>query len=137
MRKTANTLILVGAILSIVLAVSFLITAIVFFAISSDAVIEEMLKTATYEGTEEEAKIVLKTTFITLGVVFAFVSTFGVINAIVAFVGRKKESRAAYILNIVFGLLSGVEINAAGGVVGTIYATKRDIKEKEAIENKE
>lgn len=137
MRKTANTLILVGAILSIVLAVSFLITAIVFFAISSDAVIDEMLKTATYEGTEEEAKIVLKTTFITLGVVFSFISTFGVINAIVAFVGRKKESRAAYILNIVFGLLSGVEINAAGGVVGTIYATKRDIKEKEAIENKE
>lgn len=137
MRKTANTLILVGAILSIVMAVSFLISAIVFFVISSDAVIEEMLKTATYEGTEEEAKIILKTSFITLGVVFAFVSTFDVVNAIIAFIGRKKESKAAYILNIVFGLLSGVEVNAAGGVVGTIYATKKEIKEKEAIENKE
>ena len=137
MRKTANTLILVGAILSIALAVSFLISAIVFFVISSDAVIEEILKEATYDVSEEEAKIILKTTFITLGVVFAFVSTFDVINAIIAFVSRKKESKAAYILNIVFGLLSGVEVNAAGGVVGTIYITKKEIKEKEAIENKE
>ena len=137
MRKTANTLILVGAILSIALAVSFLISAIVFFVISSDAVIEEILKEATYDVSEEEAKIILKTTFITLGVVFAFVSTFDVVNAIIAFVSRKKESKAAYILNIVFGLLSGVEVNAAGGVVGTIYITKKEIKEKEAIENKE
>lgn len=137
MRKTANTLILVGAILSIVMAVSFLISAIVFFVISSDAVIEEMLKTATYDVTEEEARMILKTTFITLGVVFAFVSTFDIVNAIIAFISRKKESKAAYILNIVFGLLSGVEVNAAGGVVGTIYITKKEIKEKEAIENQE
>lgn len=137
MRKTANTLILVGAILSIVMAVSFLISAIVFFVISSDAVIEQILKEATYDVSEEEARIALKATFITLGVVFAFVSTFDVVNAIIAFTGRKKESKAAYILNIVFGLLSGVEVNAAGGVVGTIYATKKEIKEKEAIENKE
>ena len=137
MRKTANTLILVGAILSIVMAFSFLISAIVFFVISSDAVIEEMLKTATYDVTEEEARMILKTTFITLGVVFAFVSTFDIVNAIIAFISRKKESKAAYILNIVFGLLSGVEVNAAGGVVGTIYVTKKEIKEKEAIENQE
>lgn len=137
MRKTANTLILVGAILSIVMAVSFLISAIVFFVISSDAVIEEMLKTAKYDVSEEEARMILKTTFITLGVVFAFVSTFDIVNAIIAFISRKKESKAAYILNIVFGLLSGVEVNAAGGVVGTIYITKKEIKEKEAIENQE
>lgn len=137
MRKTANTLILVGAILSIVMAFSFLISAIVFFVISSDAVIEEMLKTATYDVTEEEARMILKTTFITLGVVFVFVSTFDIVNAIIAFISRKKESKAAYILNIVFGLLSGVEVNAAGGVVGTIYVTKKEIKEKEAIENQE
>ena len=61
-----------------------------------------------------------------LAIVFLVLAIFCIANAIIAFVGRAKETKGLFIMNIVFGALSGVVVNLVGGILGVIYTSKKE-----------
>ena len=61
-----------------------------------------------------------------MGVFWILWSGVAIANGVVALLGRKKQTKVFYILNIVFGLLSGVEVNGVGGVFGLFTLPKKE-----------
>ena len=45
---------------------------------------------------------------------------FALINAFIAIMGKSKKTKVLYILNIVFGIISGVCVNAIGAIFGLV-----------------
>lgn len=127
MKRASEVLILVGMIVSFITTVSIVITSIVFFVLSSDAIKEAIIQgikdgslSAPKNLTPEQAAQIFQTTFLTLGIVFLVWAVLILTNGIIANNARKNPTKENYILNIVFGFLSGMEINAIGGIFGLI-----------------
>ena len=126
MSKLSKTFLLIGAILSLIVAVTMVICGIVFLAFSAPAVKEyiiELLEQAEIHtdipGTPAEQAASIQTIFMSIGIVFMIWAVVCVISAVVAFVGRNKQTNGLLVANIVLGLFSG-EFNTAGGILGLI-----------------
>ena len=128
LKKAANILFLVGAILSIVIAAGLLISAIACFVIPSIPEVKTLLVEAIEKGTvhsdipgtpEDIANIILGS-LLGFGVFFIITAVFTAVNAIMAFKGRNSSSKAIFILNIVFGVLGCTYVNVVGAVFGLI-----------------
>ena len=131
MKKASKIFFLVGGILSFIVAILFLTLGILFFTFSSDTfkdILLEGLRNGTIQttlsGSEEEIVIAIQIIFRTLGVTFLVLTALPIVNAIFAFIARKRENKALYILNIVFGFMSDVIVNAIGGIFGLISLKK-------------
>ena len=129
MRKASKVLLLVGAILSIAMAVSAFVGMIVMFALGSDAskqLLIDMINNGQVktdlQGTPEEIATLLQMTYNGIGAALTVSTVFAILNSIFAFRARgaEKPSKALSILNIVFGILSGVEVNAVGGIFALV-----------------
>lgn len=127
MRKASEILLLISGILSIIAAFGYLVSMIVFFVLGSPSFtniviqgLEDGTIQTTIQGTPAEVAAFMQLTFMTLAIVFIFLLLFAVGSAIVAFLGKKKGGTALYILNIVFGLLSGTILNIVGGIIGLV-----------------
>ncbi len=127
MKKASNILLLVGGILQIVCALTFLILGIVFIAMASPAsadLIREGLESGTIhsdiQGSTEEIIQALQIVFTALAVVFFVFTLFGVIGTIVTFSAKKKQTKGSFIAAIIFGVLSGPVVPAVGGIFGLI-----------------
>ena len=125
MKKAANILFLVGAIVSIVAAVTALSTAIVFLVLGSSASLRDAIiasiesgQSSTDAASPEAAAQIVQLTFTCTGAMLLVPAVCAVPSAIFAFKARNTDNHAFFVLNIVFGLLSGVEVN----VVGAIFA---------------
>lgn len=130
MAKLSKTFLLIGAILSLVLAGSFVICAIVFFVMGSPAMKEMLIQLleeaeihTDFPGTPEQQATAIQALFASFGGVFLFFGLISVASGVVAFIGRQKWTKGLLIANIVLGLMSA-EFNAAGGILGLI-ATAR------------
>ena len=126
MRTASRTLLLVGAILSIVCILTFLIIGGVFSFVGSLSV-EEIVKgindgsiNSSFEGTVQEQAEAIKLTFTVLGVVFLVFGVCCIPNAVLGFMGMKKRVNAFYVCNIVFGALSGTVVTILGGIFGLV-----------------
>jgi len=134
MKKASDILLLIGGIVSAVLILIYVVLAGVFFFAASDAARELLI--SAYEsgnfvtdipvGSAEEALMVFQPIFTVYGVMMVVFAVMAVVNAIIAFTSRGKQTKVGLILNIVFGLLSGVTVNAVGGVLGLIASGKRE-----------
>ena len=145
MRKASKILFLVAAILSIAVAVTWLISGIVMVVIPNTAAFAdgfaEAWNQSKHQGvTYDEAFAAAKATFIFLGVVFFIATCCAAVNSFFSFKAfnaskNGKPVKALNILNIVFGVLSGVEVN----IVGAIFAFVADGQEERraAISQKE
>lgn len=127
MKKVSNILLLIAGIYSIVCAATFLILGIVFVVASSDACKEQIIEmlergnlTTSYVGTPQEQAQFIQTVYSVLGITMLVVCVFQFINVFLSFAARKKETKPLYILNIVFGVLSMVEVNVVGAIFGLI-----------------
>ena len=125
MRKASKIIYLVGAIVSIVVAASFLIWGIVTIVIpNSDIFVQDFIETynanPTKGVTAEEALRAVQGVMIACGVFLILGACCGVVNSVLAFKAHhaEKPSKVLNILNIVFGVLSCVEIN----IVAAIFA---------------
>ena len=132
MRKTSNILLTIGTVLSFVMAASLLITSIIFFALTSSAfkeIIVNGLQDGSIQtdlaGTPEEIAAIIQTIYAVAGAILIVVSLFAIINGIIAIIGKKKATKGLYILNIIFGAISCVEVNLIGGIFGLIGTTKK------------
>ena len=117
MRKASKVLFRISGILSIVFAVSMLISCVIFFVLSApfakDA-LADMVK-----GTKMTVEQ-LQSVFQTLGITFIFCGLACIANAIICFNAARKDSIGLYIVSIVFGAISGVELNILASIFGLI-----------------
>ena len=127
MKKAANILFLVGAILSIATAVSGILSGVAFIVLGSIPEIKQAIidginngTIQTTEANAEAAAAVFQYTFIASGISVLFCSLFAIPNCFFAFKGRNSNNHVMFILNIVFGVISGVIVNVVGAVFALV-----------------
>ena len=126
MRKISNILLLIGGIYSIVCAVGFFITAIVFFVSGTPLLahyLEPLLKEA---GVDDPDRIVLliQISAIASGATFLYCAILCIPSAILSFAARKNPSKGLLLANAIIGYLCGTTYNVVGGILGLIYNHK-------------
>ena len=122
MEKAKRILFTISGVLSIISVVVFLILAIVFITFGNNVEAMEELANDSTSGTDAEA---FKVLFVGLGVMFIFFMIFGIVNIILCFKGRNSDSKNVMILNIVFGALSGIEVNILAAIFGLIARNRK------------
>ena len=127
MRNASKVLFLVGGIVSCVEALSYLIMGIVFiFLGTSEDVKNDLLKNYSASDlmrdlgngvTPADAVQAVQAMYVALGVIFIIGIFLSAVNAVLAFKARNSNNKVLFILNIVFGFISGCIINAIGGIL--------------------
>lgn len=127
MRKASRILLLIGAIISIVLVVTFLILGIVFGVLGSPAAVDAVRAgikdgSIVVEGvTDIETAIqVYQSSMLSAAATFFVLFALNIANAVLSFIARVKKTKALYILSIVFGGVSGSEVSLLGGIFGLV-----------------
>ena len=128
MKKAANILFLVGAILSIVCAVGYLVSAILCLVFAgNEAMIAEIINKVVESGgqlppgfTAEELAQFICAYSIGCAVGLFLLTACAAVNAVFSFKARNTDNKAMFILAIVFGVLSCTEVSAVGGVFALI-----------------
>ena len=130
MRKASQILLLIGAIISIVVTVIFLVLAGFFMISGTSAEAKQIIAEGIRNGsitvnvpgavTEAEKVEAVQATYVVLGVMFIFFALFGIVNTVLAFISRSKKSTGLFVCNIVFGFLSGTEVTLLGGIFGLV-----------------
>ncbi len=127
MNTAKRILFLIGGIMSICAAIAFFFLSIMFIALSNMK--EEMQKLA--DDSAEYGVEYFEALFLVLGIMFIFFLILAIINIILSFKGRNSNSKGLMIANIVFGALSGIEVNLVAGIFGLIA---RNMVPKQKIE---
>ena len=128
MKKASQILLLVGAILSFVLAGCWFLYGLAFVlsgALGTEK-LYEYIATLGIDLNEYVPAEIAATVIIVSGVMLMLWTGVAIASGVVGLLGRKKQNKVFYILNIVFGLLSGAEVNAVGGVFGLFTLPKRE-----------
>lgn len=133
MKKASQILLLVGAILSFVLAGLYFVDGVVFIvagAMGGNHIPELLAKfgidLSQYGITEEQLAAATLAIGICFGVFWILMAAFAIANGAIALIGRKKQTKVLYILNAIFGTLSGTIVNGVGGVMGMFTLPKEE-----------
>lgn len=137
MKKASNIILLVSMILSIIMAVTFMIIAICSFA--SAAFIDELKEMAKQYVDQdldyETMELIIKIYVYTYGICFGVVGLLNIIAAIVASGARKIDAKkSTFISCIVFGCLSGNYACIPGGILGLIAYNKEQKNEPVVVD---
>lgn len=131
MKVASNILLKVAGFVSIGVAIILAIGGTVFAVISSEPCrpwLEELLTdgtlTTAFPGTVQEQVAAIQLMYLIAAIVCFVYAALSIVNVVVSFMGRNKQTKGAYIANIVVGFISSVIINAVGGIFGLI-ATNR------------
>ena len=132
MKKAKEILCIVSVPVSILLALMFLGFGITFLVFTSptftDLIVQGINEgqiTSDLPGTPEEQAVAIQAMFLVFGITFIIPVVFQIANAVISGITIKKENKALYIANIVFGLLSGVELNFIAGIFGLIDLARK------------
>ena len=135
MKKASQILFLIGGILAILLAVLWLVLAIVFFvdggiaaAVASDPSTLANLPQDVIKALNDLAKAAGVNTWealasycIGLAVMFLFVAIFAIPAAVLSFISRKPSASMGLIITAtVFNILCWNPISVVGGVLGIV-----------------
>lgn len=144
MKRAANILFLIGAILSIVAAASYFICSIVFIVLGTSPALREAIIESINSGqatttlpSAEEAATFMQATFVATGIVMFIPALCAIPSAIFAFKARNSDKKVFFILNIVFGVLSSATVNVVGAVFALIKGDTIENKPVEIVENRE
>ena len=136
MKKASQILLLVGAIVSFVLAGVYFVYAVLFIvagAVGGDYIPQLLAKLGIdlteYGFTGEDVAKAALAIGIVAGVFFILYAAFAVANGAIALIGKKKQTKTLYILNAIFGTLSGTIVNGVGGVMGMFTLPKEQKEE--------
>lgn len=122
MEKAKRILFTVAGILSIVAIVGWAIAALSMFVIAGNL---ELLQKMADSSSEEITIEFFQIYFGVLGGLFVMFAIMAVVNTIFCFKGKNSDSKGIMIINIVFGVLSCVEVNIAAGVIGLIARNRK------------
>ena len=128
MKTASKILLIVGASLSMICAVVFIILGLVFIFMGIDPQFKQDLivglqdgtVTTTFVGTTEEQAAYIQATFLGLAIGFLIWSATLVLGGTFSFISVAKKKTPLYILTIVFGFVSCIIINAVGAIFGLI-----------------
>lgn len=138
MKRIGRTLIRVGGILAIVYSACFALAMVVFIVLATPLFTQTLISglnnetiQSAFPGTPEEQALAIQIMFGVMAAGFGLVAGFCLASVIVSFKTLKEDNKKGlYIANIVFGLLSGVYFNTAGGVLGVIAITRQERKDR-------
>lgn len=128
---------LVAGILSIVLAATFVALGIMFLVFAlpgfKDTIVQGIEEGWIHiggmgTGDMETDIAIVQGIFLGTAISMFIVTAFTVVNIIVSFKARKNPTKKLHIVNIVFGVLSGVIVNMVAGVFGLIIGSKEESK---------
>lgn len=118
MSKARKIFMIIAAILSIGLALLLGICAIAFFvSMNNEELLQKMLDglNRTSKSLDEDKAFVLR-----FGVIFLILAIFELANVVLSFIGFKTKKTGVMVLNIIFGVASGVYANSLGGIIGLL-----------------
>lgn len=123
LKRISKIVYFVSGGLSIFCSVMFCVLGILSIVLAfSPDFLDTLYNSMTNSASIEKEDFILAARAIYICIsVFAFIYTiFAAANAVVSFVGAIKPRKQLHILNIVFGALSGVELNIAAAILGLI-----------------
>ena len=121
MKTAQKILMIIAGAVSIGLTLLWFILSMVFFIGAGNV---EFINDYIAEHPDLDAEIV-KSVLVMLGVIFCIMTIMALLNCIVAFKGKNTNSKGLLIVNIVFGALSGVEVNIVGAIFGLIARNRK------------
>lgn len=139
MKKAANILFLIGMILSILSAIGCVISAIICLVANSVPDLKEQLIQTLEQYHVPQAQMIAewaKRSLIASAIGSFFSCGFAIANSIISWKGREGNT-TIYVLNIVFGILSGVIVNVVGAILALIADNKNKDKEEVDAQPKE
>ena len=143
MRKVSKILFLVGGIMSFVFIGIFVLLGLGFIILGAigHEYIVQMIQDGTItvtsdipDATPEMLASIVVATFIATGVMLVLFAIPAIFSGIFAFKAKNEDmpSTKLLILNIIFGAISGAEVNMVGAILGLI-ANKRERNRQEII----
>ena len=133
MKTASKILMLIGAIFSCVLPAFYLITSIILLAFADPRFKNDIIEglkneniNSSFTGSYEQVAEAIQLMFLIIGILLLVVMMFCIANAVLAFIARNKENKALFILNIIFGILSGIYVNSVGAIFGLIVVSKNN-----------
>lgn len=128
MKKASQILFLISGIFSIIYSVLMFVFSILFIVFSNpefkqtiiDGIVDGTIH-SSFPGTPAEQAAAIQEMFLVAGVIFIFIFMFSVANAVLSFIARNKHNTGMFVVNIVFGFLSGIILNSIGGILGLVY----------------
>ena len=127
MKKAMKILFLVGGIVSAVTAASILVPSIYYLVLSSPGLKETIIQgledgtiNSTFPGDNIQQAEAIQALFLGLAVASFIHVGLCLVSCLFSFLGRVKENKAIYILNIIFGSLSLVIVNVVAAIFGLI-----------------
>lgn len=145
MKKASKVLLLIAGIVSIVMAILWLVLSIIEFVRAGEvyaiytarnagnAVVPPDWYMEYFKAHHSEYKTFLEFTeayagsFILTGVLYMVFFVFCIPCAIISFISKNRENKGLFICDIIFGVLSGTGLSILGGIFGLIAAgTKKE-----------
>ena len=127
LKKAANILFLIGAIVAIVVGVCYLLTSVTFLVLGTSQAFRQAVIDGINSGSiktdlpsPEEAANILQAAFLALGIIFLIPAACSIPSCIFSFKARNTDKKAFFVLNIVFGILGSTIVNVVGGVFGLV-----------------
>ena len=127
MKTATKVLLIIGGILAILSALSFLAGGIVLVVFSGPQFYDTILKMiqdgtahSSLPGTPEQQVATIQSAFLIAGIVLLVEVLFLAIQAVIAFMASSRRSNTLYIANIVIGVITLSVFNLAGGIVGLV-----------------
>lgn len=127
LKKAANILFLIGAIVAIVVGVCYLLTSVTFLVLGTSQALRQAIIDGINNGSiktdlpnPEEAATILQAAFLVLGIIFLIPTACSIPSCIFSFKARNTDKKAFFVLNIVFGILGSTIVNVVGGVFGLV-----------------
>ena len=123
MSTARKVLMIIGFVVSIIGVIIFAICAAVFFiALGNEETLLKVLDGLNRKTVPvEDGKIIVTA----IGILFAILAFFDLINACLSIKGRKSNRSGLMVLNIIFGVIAGVYINSLGGIFGLVDSNKQ------------
>lgn len=138
MKIASRVLLVIGAVVSIIVTIIFVILSIQFFNLASpentNAIIEGLRNgtiTTTFPGTNQEKAAAIQMTFGIFATVYLIFAILTFFNFIIALASIGVKRKGAMIANIVFGFLSMMTLNAIAGILGLIALSREKSAPKE------
>ena len=133
LKKASNILFTISEIYTYIIAGIFFLCAILHI-VAGCGVFNELIRKGLEEGAihsdwfdtsdVDGALLAIQITFIVCGVIFFLMGALAIVNGVIINKTKKGQSRGLYILNIVFGYLSGCYLNIVAAIFGLITFNK-------------
>ena len=122
MSVARKVLMIIASILSIGAVITFAICAVAFFvSINNEEVLTRVLDGLGKKNISLEDG---KTIVTILGVLFAILAFFALINACLSIKGVKSNRTGLMVINIIFGFIAGIYVNSLGAIFGLVDSKK-------------